>query len=614
MSEPIVVRDSIIDAWTNQATNKTRKKAARLHVKTQADADRMVFMYPARAWPRDATQMINAMLGLKNGEAWAGSVTVTVRLCEVKWDVDKLTFTNKPTVVGPSATMEKTGAAANTLWEIDVTDLLQYAMDTGKWYGFRITATGTATKWFHSSEAKREGQRPYLSLEWSEAPEAPDNLQPGGETHVSGQFPPFSMDHNDTLGSTDITMLELEIFAEGADVEVAVPEFSTGQIPATEAEWTSAGSLWGGIELGTGNTWRARTKDDAEWSPWSDPETFYRTAKHTLTLLTILGGTVYSPTPTVEWSFGGTQTSFRVIVATSSNPSDWLWSSGKVPGTDTTYAIPFGVITDPDETYIIRVQVWDDVERVALVGDPDYTMVTSDPFVIGFDAAVTNITGLDLEVDPIFPVASLTFSRSSEPAEFFLLRSFDNVTWEYVAEHDASDVLVSGTDYEIIDRTAPSYRPVYWRVVPVDGTTGHQGVGMNVNGQIRRKAPMLFTPEGEDPCVFLNPDRSRNNNDVQEVYFPLNGEAVVVTQHLGRKMGKVSGVFTADGLAGTTAEEMLKSFRAHRKRKGQAVIVSTGNESFLAIPFNFDDDIIIDAEGIYYYAEFEWVEIGLGVN
>lgn len=608
MSEPLVIKDSIVDAWLDQANDKTRKKAARLHMRNNSGSHRNIYIIPAKGWPRDATKMVESLLGFKNGEAWAGAVQVTVRLVAEKWDIDKIKYSKQPAVVGPSATMTKTGAAANTLWEMDVTSLVQYAMDSGFWFGFRLTVDSSSDKWIHSSEAKRDAWRPYLSVEWSEAPEAPDNLQPGGENSVSLQFPPFSYDHNDTLGSTDITMQELEIFAEGADVDVDSPEFTTGQIAASEPEWTSAGSAWAGVTAGTGKTWRVRTKDDSEWSPWSDPETFYRTAKSSLTLGAITS--LKTPTPTITWTFGGTQTAFRVAVALASNPRDWLWSSGKLSGNDSSYTIPFGAITDPNETYVIHVHVWDNVSRVAVQGDPEYTGVSSGNLAVTFDGAVTNIAALDLDFDVVFPVATLTFTRSATPDEFFLLRSFDNTEWEYVNEYDPAEISTGGTGYEIIDNTAPSYRPVWWRVVPV--VAGVQGTGLTTNGQVRRKAPMLFTPEGDDPCVFLNPSRSRTNNDVQEVYFPMSGDPVVVTQKLGRKMGKVSGYFAPESMAGVTPEEMLKSFRAHRKRKGQTVIVSTGNESFLAVPFNFNDDIVIDGDGIYYYAEFEWVEVGLG--
>jgi hypothetical protein len=109
--------------------------------------------------------------------------------------------------------------------------------------------------------------------------------------------------------------------------------------------------------------------------------------------------------------------------------------------------------------------------------------------------------------------------------------------------------------------------------------------------------------------VFLNPRRSRQYANIQELHEYIGGPPVVVTQHLGMETGSVSGEFSDDIISGLTAKQMKNRFKRMREDAGQTMIVSIADEQFKAVPYNMQIDTITSASGISYMASFDWVRV-----
>lgn len=611
MSAPVVIKNAV-DVWTDESSGKARRHTIRLQLRAGTNAKRYGWIFFNRAWSEDA-KIISAKLRLWNGDDWSTSTTLTVFLAALKWDLDKIVWGNQPGTTGTSKTLNKASASPNTMWEIDVTTLLDTAVLAGDWFGFRVSTNRTTKGWLHSSQSPRGRFRPQLIVEWIDPPDEPDQLTPSGGLSVSKQKATLVYDYNDPMGDFSLSAHQLQFGSSQANLDAGTTTYDSGEVPTTIPEFDTtlaAYSAWAGLADGAGTWWRCRAKDatSGEWSGWAESVEFYRNTKGVLTITGDIAASIKEGSPTATWTFTGrTQESYQVAVAYADSPDDWIWDSGIITSTANSHPIPFGVITDATEQYVVTVRVWDTIDRIATPGDSTHVEAQTGPLSVTYDGTVTNITGLGMASDPLLPIAILSFSRTTTPDFFQVLRSEDGVNWEYVIEELGTDALVSGSNYEIKDMAAPSYKQSYWKVVPVQG--GKQGNGLVVSGSVRRLAPFLYRPDGTDACCFLNPKRSRKFLDVQELHEPLSGDAVLVTQRLGKASGWVSGRLTGDALAGVSADEMLARFKRLRRDSGQEMLIATANETHRGVAFNFNYEPVTDMSGVTYEAEFEWVEV-----
>src|SRR5438045_3902968 len=89
--------------------------------------------------------------GLPSGIS--GAVTITVQRLTSKFSASRVTWNTKPTSTATGQVqVTKTGAPAGTMWEFDVTAMLQAVADGSPWYGFRISVTGASAKWIYSAQ------------------------------------------------------------------------------------------------------------------------------------------------------------------------------------------------------------------------------------------------------------------------------------------------------------------------------------------------------------------------------------------------------------------------------------------------------------------------------
>lgn len=187
------------------------------------------FIYFGTSIP-DFSKVLTAKLRFFNAEAWSGSVTVSAQAVSAGWAGSRINWNNQPAVTGPLYEQTISGAPKNTMWEIDITTLVQDAVDNEPWFGIRLVANGGAVKNIYSSQEKATRLRPVVLIEWAERPEIPENLSPNNNLAVSNAKPVLTYEFVDETGDTDITHHHVQI---ATDETFSSMVFDSGWVPTS---------------------------------------------------------------------------------------------------------------------------------------------------------------------------------------------------------------------------------------------------------------------------------------------------------------------------------------------------------------------------------------------
>lgn len=596
--------------WTNQfSPDKVMPQSDNLYVGTTAGQTRYAFLAFPSGWGLGDTIM-SAKLRLRTGRVWpAGSYTLKVRLISEPWS-NNITWSTQPIVGSTEITSVKSNPQSS-VWEVDVSTLVQQAATGAPWYGLRLEVTPLSlTATFQSALGLYP---PQLEVEATRPPEQPSSLRPGlsgFSSTISQQFPLLTYVFKDLGGNWDQAAHQIQIADSEAKLLANTPDFDTGELATTIPQYISNSGSWTGIPDGASRYWRVRAKDgDGLWSVWS------ATARMTRAVYGNLAWSPSAPTgitegsPTFSWALTGRSQTFYRLTVTSPNTSTQqaLYDTGKVHSSATTVNIPFGVISKTDWTYKITLRVWDTLPREAIPGDPGYLELSTGNLPVTFSSSVASPTSLTFTGSLLLPVANLSWSQTPAPAYYQLLRSEDGGnSYVYVKESPAIELQDSPGSYSWDDNEAPTNKNIRVRLVAVN-SAGVQSVGVTANGSVNRIAPVLFSPDSTLPVIFLNPERSFTFGDAQGVHEPLVGNPVLVTQRLGGHRGSLSGRIT-DHL-GIPAEIQFQNFLKHREMTGSTVLVGIANRTFKAFAYNFNYDILTSNEGVSYWCSIDWMEI-----
>lgn len=259
MGAPVPVKNAI-DTWVNSAAPaRNYGEAVRLWLKSGAKSSLLYFNKP---WTPGST-IISAKLRVYTTAAWAGSVTLTAQRASSKWSVNKVTWSNKPAGSGPTAAATVVGAAAGTMFEIDVTSIIQPIANGLAWYGLILTTNSASDTAIHSQQSSAGALRPVLVVQWNDPPEAPDNLRPAGGRFAGKAAPYIAYDFNDANGDTDLSTQQVQIGASTVLLDAGTTTWDTGEVPTSVPEIDLSAFLNGlqdaGFEAGTtiGPAWPA---------------------------------------------------------------------------------------------------------------------------------------------------------------------------------------------------------------------------------------------------------------------------------------------------------------------------------------------------------------------
>lgn len=588
--------------------SKNFGRAARFHVRNEAGNQRKSLIFFNMPFPK-GSRILSAKLRVWNALDISGALNLTVSRAASKWSANTIKWNNFPGGAGVVGSTSKTDANAGTMFEVDVTGLVQDISNGAAWYGFILTtSTANKTGVFRSTQAASGTTRPTLIITWSEAPHQPSALSPAGGRKVPTQKPTLTYDFSDPNGDGDLAKSQFQIFTANNAIGTYL-EFQTGWINTDLPVVDLAATAYAGIPAdGSSRWWRVQAQDeDGNLSPWSELAEMKYAAKGVVAV-TAPGGTFSDGSPLVSWTLSGgpTQKSYQVWIALASSPGKWLWTSGKITDSIQSLNIPFGVITNPSSLYRIGVRVWDTQDREAIPGNPAYSEAYVDATYAA--GATSDVTSLAASADPVKPNITLTWSRTAAPDTFQILVSKDGGTsWTYLDEVTAAEVSIGGTNYRWINYGVAWYKQMTYKVISIVGSVG--GAGAQVNAKATKLAPFLMRPDGTDLVCFLNPDRSRQRMDIQEVHQTMDGAQILVTQALGKFAGHVKGGFYDGFPTGYTGEQMRDSFESMRKDSGTPLRLSYADQTLKVVAYNMTVDSFADANGVYYLAEFDWIQV-----
>lgn len=608
---PVLVKNAS-DTYVNQNnSSKSFGTRARLQVRNEVNNNRQSLIYFVRPFPL-GVRILSAKLQVYNAPPIAGTYVLQVNRAGNKWSANRVRYDNVPLPQGIAATLSRTDAVRNELWDVDVTTLMQAVADgSAFWYGFLLrTTTVGVTGFFHAADSDSGDKRPVLVVQWTTAPDQPDGLSPAGGRQVGIPKPTLTYNFTDPSGDDSIADQRVQIGSSEANVNAGVATWDSGMVPTTGPEMDLTQQTYAGLTAGTNQWWRVQVlDDDGNQSPWSDAVEMGYTVKATVTFTTPSDAFFYEGSPFVAWSATvQAQKAYQFYIAKTISPNEWIWDSGKfTDGVINSDVVPFKKIVDAGISYRLGLRIWDTVSREATPGDPVYKEITTD-LTYNTDGTVANVTSLAAASDPTDPIIHLTWVRTSAPSHFQILKSDDGgITWLFYAEVAADEALVTGTNYAWDDVAVESYTAYIYKVIAVVANRG--STGASVSAQSRRLAPFLMRKDGTDSVCFINPERNRESMDIQEVHERMSGPPVLVTQMLGGYAGHVRGRFVDGQPTGRTAKGMKRSFNAMRRDSGQKMRLCLADETLTVVAYNMNIDTLVDTAGITYLAEFDWIQV-----
>jgi hypothetical protein len=612
-----VILTNATDTWVYQISpDKARGTAdTKLYAGAVSGQVSQSLLYFGLPFPRGVT-IISAKLRIVQDAAWSGTRNIRVSRIGSSWSATKTTYNNKPGTTGTIVSLSKSSPADLTIWEFDVTSILQTVSNGSTWYGLKIEANtvGQAAMRWHSPQASRAGYRPVLEVSWKDNPLKPTVLHPSDGHYMSLDKPTVSCDFTDLSGDTQLAAINVRLFSTEANaIANTSPEFDSGEVATSVPELDLSTTAYGGVPADADRWWRVRVKDGAGlWSAWSDYEKFTRKTKGTLTLNNPAAppnNFVAEATPPLDWSFAGrTQRAYQLAIADSTSANKWLWTSGKITSSATVATVPAGVLTNNGKSYIAILRVWDTWDRESLPGDTPYVEITR-TFSYQYDATVNPATGLTGAVDPKYPWLQLDWSRSTQPDEWNVYRDGDLI-WSGVA----ADLFVSGTSYRLMDRNPQPRKDSVWSVVAVVNGKGASG-SPTVSKKVVPKTALLSSVDGSNPVLIWSYAHDMTLTEVSNVFTPLgNGAPVLLTQSEGGYQGHITGALANNPVdAALSAGDWLARFNALKKNNGATLLLTLIDRSFRCFIQNANAKPLIDGEGVLYQVDFDfyqtdWVE------
>jgi hypothetical protein len=538
-----------IDAWAAQNAPTTNYGASRYLFLSSGATTRYAYLWLKSPAPLKST-VTKATLRVYGAGNWgAGAVPVAVQRIASTWKVGQLNWNNKPGVAGAIVTKSAANTVDGQLWEFDVTTLMQTIATGATNYGLRISATTTAYHAFYSLDDAT--YKPTLEVAWSDAPDTPHTLSPGGSRAVSLAQPTLNFDYVDVSGSVALAACQVQIDPAG---NFTTPAWDSGAIPVTESELDLTTTTYPGLALNATTKWRVRVQDGAGlWSGWSDAATFTRIAPP--------NAFVSEWTPPIIWSFTGqTQKAWLIRVANFDNPARYLFNTGwRTSATDNSFTLPAGVLTTNGDVYDVELFIQDRINREATSGDPAYVYIRR-PFTYKEDGTPNPVTHLTFTDFGDRPYAQLNWQRSTAPDYFAVLRDGHVAGTNLLPD----DLITGGTSYQWVDQDAAGNVPHTWVVQAYVNTKGSSG-NPSVKGTIVTPAIWLTDTTSNRLVALLAAEQvDFSMPDSATVYEPIEADAVVrVTQAQRGMEGSISGLITTyAGAANTTFVSNMFWFKA----------------------------------------------------
>lgn len=573
------------------------------------------FVYFTLPFPR-GVKIQSAKVRFWNGQLWSGAVNLAVARTATSWSVSKVNWNNQPTTTGTQPNITKTNAAAKTMWEIDVTALMQLVSDGAAWYGFRVWINNnTAGKWVYSTQAS--SLKPELEVTWSDAPQAPSVLTPSGGRVVSIDKPTLSFNFTDVAGDKTIQAAEIQIdpAANGTTPAWTTATANPGGLPLDSAQVDLSTTTYPGLAEDATTQWRVRVEDGTGlWSDWSTWTSFKRDSFGALSIdnpAASPNNIITDPSPPIFWTYTGhTQTAYQIVITRPDDPTV-IWTSGKISTSLQSGAVPDGALKDLSGTFRLTIWVWDEVARTPEGGRKAYAEVTRD-FTYQTSATVAPVTNFAVDQDRPWPWMKITWDRSTAPDAFTVLRDGVVIASSLVP----SDLFISGTSYQYIDTTASPRVTHTWSV---------QAAVNKVNSSSNPSASFmpapnwsfLMRPDRTEPIALLKSGSEKDPtvdpalSQLQEMFEPVGGTSpVLITQYIRGYQGHVTAVLADDILPGVTARQQRDRFKKFINEKGNKMLLYWLDEVMFVVCYNMTyRPRAVSGRKLLYDVEFDFFEV-----
>jgi hypothetical protein len=609
MGDPIPLRNASDTYVSEKYPSRNYGTAQRLYLADGSSANtRFGYIYFGVPSGMSKTTILNARLVVYSGAGFAGAVTLSLQRLSSKFSVNRVNWNNKPGVTGATKTVAKTSAAAGTAWEFNVTDVMQQVADGAPWYGFRISATGAAAKWLYSAQGPSQ-YRPMLEITWSDAPDTPEVLIPDNGLAVSIAKPTLRWDFVDPAGDQTMQSANLRLFSTEALADANTPDLLDANVPATIPQWDLDDTAYGGLAADAVLWWRVQNVDGAGIpSGWSDPASFTRTSKGTLTITNPAADPndfVTEPTPPFSWTFTGrTQLKYQVLIATPETPEKYIWNSGEITSTETSVTPPPGKLTEVGKVYRLIVRIWDTIDRVSVPDDPTYVEAFRD-FTFELSNTVATVTGFTGTTHTYQSRMTLEWDDATAPDSYVILRN-----GKAVDEVFPVDVLESGTHYVYHDDEARPRRNHTWSVArKVNGVVSSGNP--TVAGLVKPITTTLSETDNDRLIYLFNPNVAAERTEESAIHYLL-GDAppVLVTQNHRGYEGEVSGVLLNDTVPGVSADQQLTDLEWFKDHPGMVLKLVWVDKVMRVVILDVTDTPLAYADGtVEYLVSFRFFQV-----
>lgn len=537
-----------------------------MYIRQWAGSIRVGYLYFTRPFPLGAT-LVEAKLHLYGyAKTAAGSIQLylrrlfqTINFGKVTWDTRATSF-----ITGEVYSSRSDLYPDRTEFVFDITNFMQEVSDGTKWYGLQLGSDWTSTAWsprFMSSNHPNPDLRPWVEFVWSDRPDTPTQLSPSSGHVVSTPTPVLRCNYTDVSGDTELDQVQFQV--NTADSWTS-PAFDSGLVPAVSPQFDLTGSAFTAV-VGTTYFWRCRVRDGAGLlSGWSAAASFVYRPLPTVTIDAPAlppNNYVEEPTPPMTWTVtSGDQESYSIDLY---RKVDNRWSAVYHRGrtiSDTTdgFGVPAGVITEPDDTYLFDLRVWDGYDREAVPNGQVYRLV-SRQFTYQPSAETTPVTDLTATAADPYPGITLHWQRATMPDSYAIIRDGRIIASGLDPDDDTHE---GGTSYAWKDR------------FPIKGRVHTYEVQAIVNNKAAADSPTVLavnriagtwlvdadtdlTEGGAAICIVDDKVRTFEFEEDSATYGPLGARQVsLVTQSLRAYKGNVSGQLV-DQPAGTSSSAVI---------------------------------------------------------
>jgi hypothetical protein len=518
---------------------------------------RYAYIFFARPFPLGVT-VTSAILRLRLAAGWSGSQTLTASRIDEPWKEGRVKWSNRPGIDSANAaSVNVASLAEGDEVELDLTAMLADVSAGATWYGVRLEIDADNDRAIVSSDSPRAERRPVLEVEWSAAPAPPANLAPSGGRAISKTKPLLTWSFSDLAGSTVQASSQVQV---STTPDFSSPSYDSGKVANTVAQWDLSTTGFTALANGVTRYWRVKVWDGTDLeSEWSEVAEFARENQGTLTITNpdaAPDNYVEETTPPIAWSFDRTQEAFAISLyrVEAGGALTTLTSVSRTASDEVEWEVPSGILRTGD-TYRVAVAVWDDVDRQAVPGDPDFVYAERD---FTYVRAGTPTPTTDLTATPNGASVILTWERTTDPDYFALV--VDGV--EVLDRIEVEAVFVTGDTYSLR----------YWGAMPrveheyeVEAVVADAGVlkhsEANATASARTKPIGIWLADETDSTgVFIagKEKASMTLGEVSEVFDPIGAESPVLI--LETRQG-YRGAFNGIVLEGEDRDNFLDLWR-----------------------------------------------------